>query len=460
MKNLRKSLLMRYDTSNKACNPTYHIQVDMQRRKIIVSMTGPWGTDNRPTYVKAYIEFSPSYPDAVMPSVSLEKTADLGEDVANKLSSDVSEITANFLSRQRSSLEAILRYLLGEQSLEESLLWLKKRQQSLELDSALEVGLSSSDEDDEMLEKYAGSKVDDMESSNPMIAKSRTQNNPPLPKACGALWADDGRLVCFFPPRQDKESSLLGLNFKADERSSKTRKSIFEGFGRFNGTSYRKRQTGSTLETIESGGSDSEEYLSSSSGTSSASDDIGLPRHHFMPSMAWRGDASEALPYVSLNESQKSSNGMEKAKSTSSREKNFVSIHDYRDLLPAKECLARNYIIGNGSRGNRHNADTARETGDVILADVWLFVDLILQDNVPLEVMNHGQSFDRTRDTDTPAIDPILMIARRASSKLTVKDSAIDLTFDGTQKEHPLTAPASIKWGHHPLSRRYLVDAL
>lgn len=442
--------------------PAYLTQVDMQRRSIVVSLTGPWGFDKTTTFIKARIEFPPSYPEGVAPSVSLERCAVLDEHVVTKIGSETSVISASFLSCRRSSLEAILRYLLGEQTLEESLLWLKKRQQSVDLDSTIEADFSSSDEDDETLEQYAGPQADDTGGSDSLIIKSRPQNNPPLPQACGAFWADNGRLVCFFPPKQDKEHSFLDLSLKSGERTSKSQKFISEGFGRFHNSSHRKRQAASTLETIESGGSDSESSssASSSSNSFSASDDIGLPRHHFMPSMAWRGDASETFPGLSLDESQKSSSGVERSRSTFSKGKNFVSIHDHSDLLPARKALAQQYLIGSGSHGFLHNAEIAREMGDGDLADVWLFVDLLLQDKVPLEVMNHSRGYGNAQTVDPPALDPVLVVARRALSKLRSKDSAIDLSFDEIEDETSIAARASVKWGDHPYARRFLVDAL
>jgi hypothetical protein len=427
----------------------------MQRRKIAVSLSGPWGPEKTSTYIKARIEFPPTYPETAVPTLSLEKTASLNDDVVNQVNSAVSSITASFLSRQRSSLEAILRYVLGEQTLEESLLWLKKRHESIDLDSTLELEVSSSDEDDE---RFVGVQSNDTENSDLMTAKIQAQNNTPVPNACGALWANNGCLVCFFPPKPEKEPSFLDLTLRVNDRSSKSRKSIFEGFGRFHNASGRKNQATSTLQTIESGDSDTNESSSSSSGSSSNSDE-SLPRHHFLPGMAWRGDASEAIPAVSLDESQKSSSGMGKSRSTVPKSKNFVSIHDYSDLLPARLFLAKNYIVGHGSYGCAHNARIAREVGDLDLADVWVLVDLLLQDKVPLEVMSERRA-GSTQDPGKAYVEPILMIARRAATRLKSKDSAIDMSYDRDEENLELDVQAPAKWGDHPFGRPYLIDKL
>ena len=412
-----------------------------------MSLSGPWGPGNNATYLQSRVDFPSTYPDTASPTFSLEKTASLGDETLSKIYADIGLITASFVSRQRSSLEATLRYLLGEQTLEESLLWLKKRE-SVDLDSTQDLNSSSSDDDDEIVGKYGDPQANSMEASDPMIATSNARYNVPLPKACGALWADDGRLVCFFPSKSDQESSLLELSIRASDRSSRKGKTMFEGFGRLQNTSTRQRRHASTLETIESGDSDFEESSTSSS-SSSSSDGFELPQHHFLPSMAWRGNVLETPPGVSLDDSQKSSGGSGLEKSSTSKGSMFISIHAFADLLPAKQGLAERYVIGKGSIGSVQNAQVARESGNSDLADVWSFVDLLLQDIVPLEVIGSPQ------DNNS-----IMIVARCAVSRLKAKDSAIDLSFDDLQEQGTPVKSASVKWGNHPFGRRWFVDSL
>ena len=346
-------------------------------------------------------------------------------------------------------MEAILRYLLGEWNVEESLLWSKKRQESVDLESTQDLDLSSSDDEDEGLGKYAGEPNESMEASDPMIAVSNAQYNVPLPKACGALWAEDGRLVCFFPPKQEKEPSVLDSSIKASDRSSGSRKNIFEDFGRLHSESARQKRGPSTLETIESGDSDPEYSSAFSSSSSSSSDTMGLPRHHFMPSMAWRGDTFDAHHGPAIDDSQRSSGDTGFAKSTMLISGNYVAIHDLTPLLPAKKHLAKAYTIHDGSSGCAHNAHIARESGDLDLADVWSFVGLIIEENVPLE------------SRVIPGSDaPVLVVARSAASRLKPRDSAIDLSFDAVQEDKTPSLRGSVKWGNHPLGRRWFVDSL
>lgn len=373
----------------------------------------------------------------------------MDEDVELRIFSDIARITASFVSRQRSSLEPVLRYLLGEQSVEESLLWLRKRHESVDLDSTQDLDLSSSDEDEDALGRYPDSQASILEVSDPLVAVSNAQYNVPLPKACGALWADNGCLVCFFPPKPEKEPSLLDLNLKSADRSSKYRNPIFEGFGRLQSSSSRQKRAASTLETIESGDSDFEDSSSSSSSSSFSSDGTGLARHHFMPSMAWHGESSELPAGATVDESQKSSGDSGLGKSTVWKGTNFVSIHELSDLLPAKLRLAQKYAIGYRSTDLARNAQIAREEGDLDLADVWSFIKLLLEHKIPLELMKYPRSNQS-----------VMIIARRAVSALKAKDSAIDLSFDAEEDRKMPTAQASIKWGSHPFGRQRFVDCV
>lgn len=420
----------------------------MQRRRVQVSLSGPWGPEKSPTYLTARIDFPNNYPSAAAPSFTLEQTASLSDEITDQIYMDAKSIASNFMSQQRNSLEAILRYLLGERNLEESLLWLKK-QESVDLESTQDLDLSSSDEEDEGLGRYAGGQTDSMEASDPMIAVSNARYNVPLHKASGALWAEDGRLVCFFPPKQDREPSLLESSIKASDRSSGSRKKIFEDFGRFHNDSAWQKRGASTLETIESGDSDPESSSAFSSSSSSSSDNIGLPRHHFMPSVAWRGDAFEDHHGAAVDGSQKSSGDTGFAKSTVMVPGNYVAIHDLTQLLPAKKHLAQAYTIHDGSVGCAHNSRIARESGDLDLADVWSFVELIIQEKVPLEskVIPGSNA-------------PVVMIARRGASRLKPRDSAIDLSFDAAQEDKQPSLRGSVKWGNHPLGRRWFIDSL
>ena len=420
----------------------------MPNRSVTVSLAGPWGAEGSSTYVKTRIEFPKIYPEEATPAFTVEKTASMSSEVHMKISSELKLVADAYLSRQRNSLEAILRYLLGEQNLDEILVWLNQRPNPIDLDLVQDPGLSSSDEDDDELGKYTSSQAQGLEMSDGMITVSNAQYNVPMAGGCGVSWAGDGRLVCFFPIKE-RIPSLLDLN----DRSSRSHKSIFEGFGRFYNRSPVSRNALATLETIESDGSDSDVLYMSSSGSSSSlslsssSDDFGGPRHHFIPSSAWRGGTSETQRALSVEDSQLSSGGTGPAKSTAPKSTQLISIHDLRDLLPSKKDLTKEYIIG-GSHCCAYNAEVALKSGNQDLADAWGFIDLILQEQVPLHVMRHPQNDES-----------IMVIARNALSQLTKKDSAVDLSLDAFDGKPQTTAKGSVKWGPHPFGR-WMVEAL
>lgn len=417
----------------------------MPNRFVIVSLAGPWGPESSSTYVKTRIEFPKGYPEEATPTFSVEKTASMSSETPQKINSELQLVADAYQVRQRNSLEAILRYLLGEQNLEESLMWLKERPDQTDLDLIQDHELSSSDEDDDV-DKYTSVQAQGMDMNDGIITVSNAQYNIPLPKTCGALWANDGRLIGFFPSR-DRTPSLLDLSLKTSDRSSRSHKTLFEGFGRLYNRSPVPKNVASALETIESDGSDSDVLSMSSSSSSSSSDDFGAPRHHFIPSLAWHGDTSETQRALSIEDSQLSSGGTGPVKSTGPKPTSFVSIHDFKDILPSKKSLAQGYVVG-GSHCCAHNAEVAARLGDQHLADAWGFVDLILQEQVPLDMVRHPH-----RD------EPIMVVARNALSPLARNDSAVDLSLDSGQETKQVGMKGSIKWGHHPFGR-WMVDAL
>lgn len=418
----------------------------MQNRFVVVSLSGPWGAEGSSTYIKTVIEFPKDYPKEGTPTFNIEKTASMRSEVLPKVVSELQQIVGAYLSRQRNSLEAIVRYLLGEQNLEESLIWLKECPDHTDLDLMQNPELSSSDDDDDEAGQYINSQAQGMELSDGMIAASNAQYNAPLRKTCGALWANNGALVCFFPPR-DRTPSLLDLSLKNTDQSSRSHKTLFEGFGRLYNRSLAPKNTSSNLEDIESDGSDSEPYSTSSSGSSSSLDVFGASHHHFIPSSAWRGDASENQHTHSVDESQLSSGGMGLPKLTGSKSANLVSVHDFRELVPSKQVFAQDYIIG-GPDCCVHNAEVARRNGDQNLADAWDFVELILQEQVPLHNIQHPHNDES-----------IMLVTQDALSSLSKIDSAVDLSLDTIEKQANVRVQGSVKWGLHPFGR-WMVDAL
>ncbi len=430
--------------------PANVLKIDMQTRTVIVSFSGPWGSDSSNIHMKCRVEFPAKYPSAAAPKFEFEHTTLISDESLTHICAGVEMIAERYMIQQKSSLEASLRYLLGEQDLEESLGWLEQRRESNNMDLVQDPTLSSSDEDEE-LGGTTRLRIQALDMSDGTIAVSNAQYNVPLPKACGAMWADDGRLICFFPPKEDKTHSLLdSLSLRTSDRSSKSRKTIFEGFGRLhNGSIIPKRLT-SPLKTLKDGDSDSS---TSSSGSSSSSEGDGVLRHHFPPSMAWRGSLAETQDVLSVDDSHKSSGGAGFTTSAISTTNNYIAIHDCSNLLPSKRSLAHSYVVsGVGSDCCEVNARVAEESGDSDLAAIWLLLQLLLKNEVPLEMMQHPFLKDNA--------ELIVVVAHRIVSPLKSRDSAVDLTFDLAEENMRRNIRGSIKWGNHPFGRRWLIDSL
>lgn len=412
---------------------------------MIVFLSGPWGAGGGSTFVKASIHFPKGYPEEATPAVNIEKTASISSETLQKLNSELQQVANAYMSGQRNSLEAMLRYLLGEQSLEESLAWLKERPDHNDLDLIQDPESSSSDEDDEEAGMYTNAQAQGMDMSDGMIAVSNAQYNVPLPRVRGALWSGDGYLVCFFPAK-DKAPSLLDLSLKNNDRSSRSHKIISEGFGRFYNRSPAPGNKASTLEKKESDESDSDSSVSSS-GSSSSSDFFGVPPHHFVRSSAWRGDTSETQKAHSVEDSQLSSGGTGPAKSSGAKSYGPISIHDFREMLPAKKNYAQEYVIG-GPNCCLHNAEVAARLGNQDLADAWDFVNLVLQARVPLSTMLHPQ-----RD------ESIMVVARNALSILRSREQKAKPESGTTGNLTAGATKGGIKWGYNPFGWQF-VDKL
>ena len=426
----------------------------MQDRFIVISFSGPWGSEDSNIHIRCRIEFPARYPIAAAPRFEFEHTTMMSNESLNHISTEVGTIAEIYLTHQKSSLEANLRYLLGEQTLEESLSWLRQRRESHDLGLAQDPALSSSDEDDEELGRITSLQIQAMELIDGTTAVSNAQYNVPLPKACGALWADDGRLVCFFPPKDDRTPSLLdSLSLRTSDRSSKSRKTIFEGFGRLHNGSIIPSRISSTLDSMGDGNSDLEESSTSSSGSSPTSEGHRVLRHHFLPSMAWRGSLAETQDALSVDDSHKSSGGPGLVQPTISKSKNYIAIHDCSSLLPSKRHLALEYTIS-GQRSDccEVNAQVAEQNGDSDLASIWRLLRLVLKDEIPLERMPHPY-----HEKDAKSV---LVVARRIVSPLKQRDSAVDLSYDSRQEDSQMTSRGNIKWGYHPFGERWLVNSL
>ncbi|KAJ5101100.1 hypothetical protein N7456_007152 [Penicillium angulare] len=411
--------------------------VDVRQRKICISLNGPWGANADSIFLKVDIKFPVSYPKTSIPTFNCQRTTGVTDELASRISSELRTIAETYMSRKRGCLEGAVRYLLGESSLEESVAWiLGETGENVKSPVNGELEGESSDEDE-----VGMTQSQELGMSSELLRPVNANVMVPVAKACGALWANDGRLICFFPPKKDKSTALFeNLGFKEMSRLSRTDK-VFEGFGRLQTSSPGPRTTGTGMSTDDGASDYSDDSYTETSSSSGSSDILsGLPTTRFQPPQTWRSAGSMGIYRPrSMDHSQRSLGGAATAKSAEPVQ-NVISIHDLSDMLPVKRELASKYrICGKGTDVCAHNAAVALEAGCYELAQIWGLIKLIL----------HVRR--RPASPTESKLDP------RRGLKRQISDRSYNLEKEGLYKN---VANSVIRWGDHPMGSHWLVPAL
>ncbi|CAG7927425.1 unnamed protein product [Penicillium olsonii] len=409
--------------------------VDVRQRKISISLNGPWGADGASLFLKVDIKFPMSYPKTAIPTFAFQKTAAVTDEWAAKTTAELRTIAETYMSRDRGCLEGAVRYLLGESSLEESIAWiLGETGDNFKSPINGELEGESSDEDE-----VGMTQSQELGMSSELLRPVNANVMVPVAKACGALWANDGRLVCFFPPKpkKDKSAELFeNMGFKEMTRWSRGDK-VFEGFGRLHTNSPGPRGRGTITSTEDGASSDSDESYSDTSSSSGSSDILsGLPTRFPAP-QTWRSAGSYGMHRPrSTDNSQRSIGGTGTLKSEGPQ--NIVSIHNLSDMLPVKRELACQYrICGKGADVCAHNAAVALDAGCYELAQIWGLIKLVLH----------------VRKNPFPLPESSLLQRR-------LRMAGGELAGLGGDGMHRDLSGSIIRWGDHPLGSHWLVPAL
>lgn len=416
--------------------------VDIRQRKATISLHGPWGPEGDSLFLKVDIKFPSDYPKTSMPTFGVQRTAAVTDQLADKLISELRTIAETYLSHKRGCLEGVVRYLLGESTIEESIAHiLGETAETIKSPINGDLGDDESSDEDEV----GMSQSQELGMSSELLRPVNNANvMVPVAKACGALWANDGRLVCFFPSKKEKSSNLIeNLGLKEMSRLSRADK-VFEGFGRIQTSSPGPKINGTLASTDDGTSEYSDDSDAETSSSSGSSDMLSGLQARFPTSQTWRSAGSLGIYRPrSTDHSQRSTAGALTAKSSDSAQ-NIISIHDFSDLLPAKRELARRYrICGKVTDVCAHNASAALDLGYHELARIWGLVKLILQ--------HQNDSLSSTRSE---------MMQR--PSGIQRKDSAVDLSFDQSNQEQSRkeSANSANQWGDHPYGGRWLIPSL
>jgi hypothetical protein len=408
-------------------------KADVHGRAATVTLHGPWGPDEKPAFLRVNFEFPTDYPASASAICTLERTAaGIPEETMMRLSEEVKSVVEAYRVRKLGSLEAVITYLLGERGLEESITLPT-------LDGAYDIispgDDTSSDEDD------AGSgEIQDLETS---ATEALGQANVPLPKACGAFWSSDGRLVCFFPPKPEPKSLFSLDALRMADRGNRNHR-YFEGFGRLVEDSPSSKKRPTSDDEHEDTSSVGTWTSSSSSSSEDSVEDISRLPSRFHPPSAWRAAA------LRFQKSSSHSSGTFGKSDVVVKPKSIISIHDLSGLLPAKIELAEEYqVYGKGPAVCAHNAEVANRHGFHELAAVWDITGHILRDEVPLEVMDQNMRKE-----------PILTLAKRGLVHMRRKDSGLDLAFDEPSSVSNPKLTGRVKWGKHPFGSAWLIPEL
>ncbi len=365
---------------------------------------------------------------------------------------EVHQIGSNFVGRRRGCLEAAICYFLGEVDLEESSLWFATDGVPDDLEGLADES-SSEDEDSDIPVGVSMSQELDTSATEAMLAPSIRHANVPLPRVCGAKFAMNGRLVCFFPPKEEKFKSLLGT-VSLDKSRSRGEQS-FDTFSRLKSDALPPRSKFSVFaDEDDEDNSDS----SQKTDTSSSSDSDSSQFHASVAFDFWRKvHGSGYRKKQSTNRSQRSSaagtgtgTGTGTSKSRFPKPKVTVSIHNIRAYTPVKRELAEEYaFFGEGLEVCTHNAVVASKHGFQDRADIWTYVGMLLQHEVPLQIIDQYHSKE-----------PILVIARSMIERCrrdSASDSGVELSCDTQAKKNIISG--RVKWGHSPLAK-YLIQDL
>ncbi|EZF33420.1 RWD, RING finger and WD repeat-containing protein [Trichophyton mentagrophytes] len=413
--------------------------VNVGQRKATISMHGPWGSENSNVFLKIDIKFPTEYPRMEAPIFNVQRTTAVTSQLVKTVTTGMQAIAETYLSRQRGCLEGVIRYLLGEHTVEESVA-LAKNQPSEHLKSAdILAGNESSDEDEDV-GQFQDSDL--ALSSSELLRPINANVMVPVARACGALWANDGQLVCFFPKKEEKPPSFLdSISLRAMAGSSRNDK-VFEGFGRLQTGSPVPRATAESAVSggliTEDGGSEfSDDSSYDSSSSSGSSDLLGSLPQQFQGNHAWRhGNIGFHLARSIAGNSQRSVAGPSTARSSTDSCQNYVHIYHFNDILPAKRDLAQQYkIFGNRAEICSHNMVVAANAGLSDLSYIWGLLNLLL---------------DNKQTTDTKGVkDGLRHILNNPVGSLRRKDSGV-----GLNSERQKT------WGSHPLGARWFIPAL
>ncbi|RKF62900.1 putative RWD, RING finger and WD repeat-containing protein C11E3.05 [Erysiphe neolycopersici] len=411
--------------------------VDMEKRMIVASINGPWAEDAGLVHIKLTAIFPEYYPETESPEFNIENTSLISSSTHEKLIKDIQHIAESYSAHGQGCLEKIFRYLVGELDYEASIFLNEIR--ILDEDNS-PLNESSSDDENNF---PAGAFVK-------MLPVS-SNANVPLPRLCGAVFSNNGKLVCFFQIN-DKIKSLLATCVTSNDISSKERP-YFDRFGRLQNNPLSFGQKGRSLNIAFEGRSDSE--FSDESEISNSSD---FSVQNDRPPLTTNLDDSicGTFKYGPAPSDSHLSNGAITGTGTSTcieswviKPRSKLVLYSIERFLPSKIELARDYIVfGDISKVCEHNATVSEHHGFQELADLWRIVAIILCDDPSLkEFCNDASRNDMSILRQDSSIKDIDNLVKQNQSRNELSYSTWSASF-----------LCRMRWGTHPLAGQFIRD--
>ncbi|KAL1839298.1 hypothetical protein VTJ49DRAFT_1661 [Mycothermus thermophilus] len=417
--------------------------IDMDSLTLNASLKGPWGINGETIFIKVRVDIPRKYPKSKSPRFFVEKSSFMPDETHQKLETELGELASRFLQREKNCLYTAFSYLLGEVDLQESTAFFNNVR---DLDDDMGgLGDESSSEEDENDIPAGGSASMSQELSasteldpSATLASTQRQAVTPLPMFCGARFSNDGRLVCFFPTKEEKARALFALPHPETHKEKPKGEPTFAGFGRLSHDSPPPKHR------FHDETSATEDQSDASDGSDSATSTDSEPTTVHKLSM-WYQPARRFRKTWSTNDSVRSSGGGTGAgtgtgtgtgtsRKRPGKPKNIISIHNLTDQLPSKKQFAQEYaIFGDGADVCNHNAAVAEKYGCQELAHVWRYASLLLRRDIPLEIHDLASTGQ-----------PVLVIARDAASRV--------------QGGKQPNLAGRVRWGLHPLARDMIND--
>lgn len=382
----------------------------------------------------------------------VEETHELTAEVKKTMITGLEEI-AYFYSNKfnRFCLEPCLRFLLGDRiDLDDALIAEKEKNEADGLDPdtmSIEIGDESwvddlitqheaarkpqllrdagtddNDEEDADLIPVIDENItlgndgsesdDDLEAAQGIEPAEVKHDTTPLPKGCGAIWARNGQLVCFFLTKHNesimRQSQLRPNGLEPDKRlyTNVSNTDDYDGpldvsdTNSSGGDDDDDDDDGSVLShsSIESFSDDWDNLLESDMPCRTRipgifRDDVRMSRNikAFRTSKSGQPLSSGGLKSSAFGEhSLKNLRRKKSGKPT----KNIVSTHDFLHLVPDKLALAKGYrVLGDTpEKLALHNSEVAQRCGFSELSHVWKIISMILQKNILFEDLMDIQS--------------------------------------------------------------------